>query len=607
MPMSIIPSPKIRPQSKTKKNIGYFLTGGLMTAVLLPIMLMAGYFLMYQGKAYPGVKINGKPFSGMDRSQIKQTLERQISEYQATWPLKLTYGQYQWVIPYPQEKIKWNIDNTTNEALAMGRQGSIWEQIRTPVRLWSQPINLAIQTLIEPHYLESMAASMAATLNKEAIPPSITVSNNQKLPKQKVVTVSMGEIGQVFDQAGFVTQSQKLTSQLLPWQIEPYINKVDVRATTMEVEKAKVRAKAMLQKTLTIRDSSQSGQLTWTLTGDDLVGFINVKSGYKQDSLLSYLAGVSEVVDRPPQNAKFSFDDTSQKVQEFSPALDGLEVVVSESAKQITTELEKLEASGSAAMVDLVVTNTPPAISLANVNDLGIKELIGKGESTYFHSIVTRVHNVSLAASRINGTLVKPGENFSFNQAVGDISAATGYQQAYIIRAGKTELGDGGGVCQDSTTVFRAALNAGLPITERHAHAYRVGYYEQDTKAGIDATVYSPAPDLKFLNDTPGYILINTVVDEPNRHLTVNIYGTSDGRKSEIFNHVVWGITPPLPDVYVDDPTLPNGEIKQVDFKAAGAKAKFSYRVTRGEEIIFEKTFMSDYKPWASVFLRGTK
>ena len=124
------------------------------------------------------------------------------------------------------------------------------------------------------------------------------------------------------------------------------------------------------------------------------------------------------------------------------------------------------------------------------VNDLGVKELVGSGYSTYSGSIENRVFNVSHGASKINGVLIPPGETFSFNKTVGDITAATGFKQAYVIKSGRTVLDDGGGICQVSTTLFRAALNAGLPIVNRTAHAYRVGYYEQGFPPGIDATIY---------------------------------------------------------------------------------------------------------------------
>jgi vancomycin resistance protein YoaR len=190
---------------------------------------------------------------------------------------------------------------------------------------------------------------------------------------------------------------------------------------------------------------------------------------------------------------------------------------------------------------------------------------------------------------------------------LGDVSVYTGYQQAYIIKGGQTVLGDGGGVCQVSTTFFRAALDAGLPIIERHPHAYRVSYYEQNSKPGFDATVYSPSVDLKVKNDTPAYILIQTKTDIKNATLTFELYGTSDGRVATVSSPYIWDVTPAPPALYIDDPTLPAGQIKQIDFAAAGAKTSFDYKVTRGEEILQQKTFYSNYRPWQARYLRGTK
>src|SRR6185369_9618298 len=119
--------------------------------------------------------------------------------------------------------------------------------------------------------------------------------------------------------------------------------------------------------------------------------------------------------------------------------------------------------------------------------------------------------------------------------------------------------GDGGGVCQVSTTLFRAALNAGLPIVERHAHAYRVGYYEEDSPPGFDATVYVPSVDLKFKNDTDHYLLIQTVIDPQELRLTFNLYGTKDDRKVTVTTPVVTNFRPAPADLYQDDPTLPKG------------------------------------------------
>jgi len=167
-------------------------------------------------------------------------------------------------------------------------------------------------------------------------------------------------------------------------------------------------------------------------------------------------------------------------------------------------------------------------------------------------------------------------------------------------------LGDGGGVCQVSTTLFRALLDAGLPIIERRAHSYRVSYYEQDSPPGLDATVYYPTTDLKFKNDTAGYLLIQVIYDPKNYTLAFAIYGTPDNRIITTTKPKIGAAIPPPEDLYVDDPTLPTGKIRQIDYKAWGAKVSFEYKVEKDGKTITSQTFTSNYRPWQAVFLKGT-
>ncbi len=310
-------------------------------------------------------------------------------------------------------------------------------------------------------------------------------------------------------------------------------------------------------------------------------------------------------IDIPVQEALFQFENG--RVTDFRQSRDGRMLDRESAMEKFTTAVRSLpHAPQYHIVINLPVIAVKPRITTEEVNDFGIKELIGRGYSEFQGSIPGRIHNVALAASRINGVLIPPGTTFSFNETVGDISAATGYQSAYIIKDGRTVLGDGGGVCQVSSTLFRAALATGLPIVERNAHAYRVHYYEDGGfKAGLDATVFSPSVDLKFTNDTPGHILIQTKIDTKKLTLAFEFYGTNDGRSSQILNHVVYGETPPPPPLYQDDPTLAPGVTKQVDFAAWGAKAKFDYKVTRGNEVLQDTTFYSVFRPWQAVFLRG--
>jgi len=310
----------------------------------------------------------------------------------------------------------------------------------------------------------------------------------------------------------------------------------------------------------------------------------------------------------PAQDALFSFQNN--RVTAFRESKNGRQIdknVIKNIFYQRLNSLISKNSFSNQLIIPVTTIVLKPKITTEEANKYGIKELIGIGTSTFYHSIPNRVFNVSLAASRINGTLVVPNETFSFNKALGDVSSFTGYRQAYIIKNGRTILGDGGGVCQVSTTLFRAALNAGLPITERWAHAYRVGYYEQDSPAGIDATVYDPTNDLKIKNDTGHYILIQAVTDLDNLGLTFYLYGQKDGRVVTLTKPIIWGFTPAPPDLYQDDPNLPKGVVNQIDFAAGGAKASFDYKVEKAGQIIFQKTFFSNYQPWQAIYMRGTK
>lgn len=327
----------------------------------------------------------------------------------------------------------------------------------------------------------------------------------------------------------------------------------------------------------------------------------NIK--YNNEVIENFIERAKEKYNYPAKNALFKFENG--KVVAFKKEEEGQEVDEEEFLKSLNSFFLELKKTPKNKRIYLPIKIIKPEITLAKINNFGIEELIGEGSSNFSHSSSERIHNIILASSKFNGVLIPKDKIFSFNDTIGDVSVYAGYKQAYIIKEGKTVLGDGGGICQVSTTLFRAAINSGLPIIERHAHAYRVYYYENDSKPGFDATVFAPQVDLKIKNDTPAYVLIQTNIDKTNQILTIRLYGKKDGRKIEISPVTIWGLTPPPDPLYHEDPTLKKGVIKQIDFPAWGAKTKFNYKVTLNDKILFEKEFFSLYKPWRAVFLVG--
>lgn len=288
----------------------------------------------------------------------------------------------------------------------------------------------------------------------------------------------------------------------------------------------------------------------------------------KQDVRLSskfndYLIHLATITNVEPVNAKFEFDGNN-KAAVFSQSIKGRKFNISKSATAIITALRENKSS-----VQLTIDVIEPDVTLEKVNDLGIETLLAKGESDFHGSSIARTHNIKTGATKFNGVIIKPGEQFSFNNILGEVDEKTGYRPELVIKGGQTVPEFGGGLCQVSTTVFRAAILAGLPILERRPHSFPVKYYNPQ---GFDATIYPGVTDLRFTNDTGKHILIQTRIEATK--LFVEFYGTSDGRQMS-----------------VDGP-------HQYDQKVNGAmKAYFIRTITRANGDKKDDRFDSNYKP----------
>ncbi len=565
-----------------------------------PLMIISSIFLgifsfynfRFTDKIYPNTFVGSFNLGGLKVSEAHALLSRKVSPQDK---LVLNNGTMTFEIRAKDIDLSYDLNASTMRAYNLTRTGNIFFDWAKRINLLRNPTYIGLTTNLNEEKLTKILSVIAGQDYVEPISPSIKIVNGQAV-------VFAGKAGTEIDQQSLRAKIGRSLAYASDEQIQIPVETVDISLTDQEANEAMILVQKFVGKKITINFESHR----FIFYDTDLLKFLNLKGGFDEETINFNLRNISTRINRNPQNPKFNFN--GGKVTEFLPALDGVLVDTEATKEKIITSFNFLVANKQLeTSFDLPVKRTPPEITTDKVNNLGIKELIGRGTSTYYHSIPSRVYNVSLAAGRINGTLVAPDETFSFNNTLGDVSAFTGYQQAYIISGGKTILGDGGGVCQVSTTLFRAVLNAGLPITERAAHAYRVGYYEQGSSPGLDATVYGPSPDFKFINNTQNYVLIESYVDPKHYSLAIEIYGTSDGRVATVTKPVISNVISSLPTVYQDDPTLPAGSVKQIDYAASGARVSFSYTVKRAGEVIFEKFFVSNYRPWAAVYLRGTK
>lgn len=187
-----------------------------------------------------------------------------------------------------------------------------------------------------------------------------------------------------------------------------------------------------------------------------------------------------------------------------------------------------------------VRTEVAPLNVSEDLKSLGIKELIATGHSAYYGSPANRMYNINLGVSRYNGLLIKPGEEFSFNKHLGNVDAKSGYLPEKVIKKNKVEVEYGGGICQVSTTMYRAALLAGFPITERNPHSWKVDYYGQSMGHGLDATIYPGSSDVKFINDTSGHVIVHSYTKGNEAYF--KFYGTKDARQVELEGPIGGGL-----------------------------------------------------------------
>ncbi len=198
-------------------------------------------------------------------------------------------------------------------------------------------------------------------------------------------------------------------------------------------------------------------------------------------------------------------------------------------SKQKLTEAMELAVNNGLSTVPVPVTTEHAPLTISeDLQEKEVKELIATGHSAYYGSPANRMFNIDFGTKKYNGLLIPPAQEFSFNEILGPVDAASGFKPEKVIKKDKLEYEYGGGICQVSTTFYRAALQAGLPITERKPHSWKVSYYSQSMGDGLDATIYPGVADLKFINDTPGYLLIQAYTEGAEDYF--KIYGTDDGR-----------------------------------------------------------------------------
>lgn len=319
-----------------------------------------------------------------------------------------------------------------------------------------------------------------------------------------------------------------------------------------------------------------------------------------RQSLTDQVAALAVQWDRSPVNSTLVSFDVTTGTYEYSKEQNGQTLAQERLAEALYDRIEKKDYS---TPVEAVFAETPAERTQAETKAL--YQVIGT-YTTKLTSNKNRNENVKLAAEAINGKILQPGEEFSFNQTTGNRTSEKGYQPAGAYRNGILIEEPGGGVCQVSTTLYHSIIESGLKTTERNAHSYAPSYVEKGQDAMVSFDGYA-GPDLKFKNTGNAPIVLRASVQ--GLELKISVVGIpvmEDGMQVSIRSEKIRDVEPPEP-VYEEDPTLPYGTEKVVEQAQKGSVWK-SYRVYKKDGAVVKEEALhnSTYKAKPAQIKRNT-
>ncbi|MCX6781617.1 MAG: VanW family protein [Candidatus Magasanikbacteria bacterium] len=583
-----------------------------------------GYTKKYAGKVYPGVYLGDYPLGGMDEESIRvfidginDRLNKEGIVYiyndagaEKRFQIDTTIRESDAVI----ELVSLGHDSIEKVAFDAGRSGTnAWRKYIDPLLLRMKnsriflPVNIQKDKFIE--IIKSELSSM------EKIPQNAGIKITSRDPlKYEVIKERAGE---VFNYDKIVVDTAMRLSAL---NLEPQIIAKEIVTPKTEskylegLEEKITKVLGYGDIILTYADPETAETKTGRISSEDIGASLapqvddagNVWLALDDEKARKFLDNYKYVLDKPAEESKFVMENG--KVQEFRSGSVGQALNIDKTLTAINGLMQgRNNGSASAsATISLIVDSAEPKIKMADVNNLGITSVIGSGFSTFYDSHTNRIKNIAHAVARLNGTIIAPGEVFSSIRYAGPFTSENGYLPEEVIKGNQIKKEIGGGMCQIGTTLFRMAMNSGMPITERTNHSLVVGYYADPVNGnpGTDATLYEPILDFKFLNDTGSYLLLETIIDYKKQRLTFTLWGKPDGRSGSFTHPLVskW-IPAGVPQETYTTTLKPGEKICQNAFR--GAVASFTYtRFTSTTEKI-ERVFSSYYRPLPKICMVG--
>ncbi len=572
---------------------------GLIALAAIGVFALAGWYdQQYAGHLFPGVRVLGVDIGGKTPDEARVMLENKVATF-TDQPIVLVWNDQQWTPQPKQLGMQVNLDRTLDNAYNVGRGDGL-------LNTWRERWDVANEGRVVPLSVSLDEAALQTYLENEVAPKidQDLQEGDVWLQGEQVKTTEARE-GHKLEVYNALVAIRESLARMTTNRIDLPVTVTKPAVAQSEIDQTARALQTMLsgplvahygakQFSVAPRDISQKLLLLGRNADPGAAKHYDIQ--FQDDNLKAMIADWADEIDMAPQNARVAWNGGNLKALKESQ--DGVKVNQDKAVAAVKAALQTSDKRN----VELPVDISKPKVSSKDLASLGIKELMGTGNTSFAGSTQERATNIKVAADYLNGVVVPPGDTFSFLDAVAPITLDRGYVEGYVIAAERTQKGVGGGVCQVSTTVFRAAFWSALEITERHQHAYRVSWYESKGEpVGFDAAVFDPGVDLKFVNNTPGYLLVESQLSSDE--LNVNIYGTKIADDVKLVGPQIENPKDPPPDIYQLDPTLPSGTKKQVEYAHKGLDTTLTRQIIKGGQVVKEDQFFSRFEAWPNWFM----
>lgn len=583
-------------------RVGSRIVLGVAVLLLAAAVSLLWFRASYDDKVYPGVHVAGVDIGGMSHASAVAAIEAKANEIEESRAYFDYEGQH-WGPTLRELGVTVDVEASVDQAFAIGREDAALSRLESAITAAREETWLPLQVELSAETLQAWSEGVDRDLGIEPKNATLEISGTQVIidPEVDGTIVDRTRLQSLLTKSVANLEAPTSSLPVMPRHPTVFVSDYD-------------NVKAQLEASLSAPVEVHHDGKQWEIAPEEFAQFVSteldptkvgeaaISIRVDERSLANWLNDLlASEVNKDPVNAEVAWN--GERVIALTESQQGAKLLPASLASSLTGSF----FDGHQALA-IPTTVVEPEVDSRKLDALGITTKLGVGSSNFDGSDEARATNIIVGANLMNGTLVPPGGEFSFHHAIGAIGPDLGFVEAQVIDGEFIGTDYGGGICQVSTTVFRAALYSGLPITEWWPHRFRLGFYELDGwTAGLDASILQPPGDpfsggnFKFANPTDSWLLVESYVEWPRVYVVV--YGPDLGYDVTVSDPIMGKEHPPIDGTEFVDEKLPPGTIKQTEWEQPGLEVSY-VRTVRGPdgEVVREDTWDTHFYARGNVY-----